>query len=202
MRPDPDEARRWLARELLKPEYQPDPITRMKDWFYDRLDEILNQAFNTGGFSVIAGTVILVLLVALIVFIVIRLRRDPTTTTSEPTGSAPLGADRSAAAHYAAARAALAEGNHEAAVVEGVRATAQSLVERTILVPTPGTTAREMSAVAGRAFPAQAASLREVADIFDRVQYGARSATRAEAEKVLAVHDALTRAAPQFASAR
>lgn len=200
--PDPDEARRWLERELLKPEYQPNPITRLKDWFFDRMDDVLNRAFSTGGFSVVAGAVILVLLVALVVFIAIRLRRDPTSATSDPTGSAPLGADRSASAHHAAARAALAEGKHEVAVVEGVRAIAQSLVERTILIPTPGTTAREMSAVAGRAFPAQAVTLREVADLFDRVQYGARSATRDEAQKVLDLHEGLLRTAPRLEGAR
>ena len=59
-----------------------------------------------------------------------------------------------------------------------------------------------MSAVAGRAFPAQAVTLREVADLFDRVQYGARSATRDEAQKVLDLHEGLLRTAPRLEGAR
>ena len=34
LRPDPDQARSWVERELSRPEYQQDPFTRFLGWLH------------------------------------------------------------------------------------------------------------------------------------------------------------------------
>ena len=89
---------------------------------------------------------------------------------------------------------ALAEGRHEDAVVDGFRALTVRQVESGALPDAPGTTAHEVAATLAADRPRHAAALRSTAALFDRVLYGGRAASRADAEVVLDLDDALGRA--------
>jgi hypothetical protein len=91
----------------------------------------------------------------------------------------------------ARAEAALADGRHEDAVVDGFRAVATRQVERGRLADAPGATAHEVAVALGHEFP----HLRERVDaggaLFDAVLYGDRPATAAQAESVITLDDEL-----------
>ena len=91
----------------------------------------------------------------------------------------------------ARAEAALAEGRHEDAVVDGFRAVATRQVERGRLADTPGATAHEVAVALGREFPHLRQRVEDGGTLFDAVLYGDRPATAAQARAVLALDDEL-----------
>ena len=91
----------------------------------------------------------------------------------------------SAAELRARADAALAEGRHGDALVDGFRALAARQVERGRLDDLPGATAHEVADALGAAYPAQRGRVDGSAALFDRVLYGDRPASREQATGVL-----------------
>jgi hypothetical protein len=188
--PSPDEARSELRRELLRPEYnEQNLVQRVLTWLERQLGNGLDAAADAPPLSTLAAMVILVGLVVLIGWLLSRARRtartrgdDRAVLTDEVVSADEL---------RARAEAALADGRHEDAVVDGFRAVATRQVERGRLPDAPGATAHEVALALGREFP----DLRQHVDrggaLFDAVRYGDRSATAAQARSVLALDDEL-----------
>ena len=110
----------------------------------------------------------------------LRCSPGPVVGADPPRARTPCcrGRPVTAAELRARADAALAEGRHGDAVVDGFRALAVRQVERGRLDDAPGATAHEVAAALGAAYPAAARprSTRSAA-LFERVLYGDRPAT-------------------------
>lgn len=187
--PTPDEARSKLRRELLRPEYnEQNLVQRILSWAERQIGKGLDAAADAPPLSTLAAMVILVGLVGLLGWLLSRSRRtarardDRAVLTDEVISADEL---------RARAEAALADGRHEDAVVDGFRAVATRQVERGRLADAPGATAHEVAVALGHEFP----HLRERVDaggaLFDAVLYGDRPATAAQAESVITLDDEL-----------
>lgn len=197
--PDADEARDLLVEELAKQEYQaakPTWFDQLVRSFTEWLDGL--TATQGAGGPPVLGIVVLaivlgaLLLVAFLIFGLPRINRR-----SAVTGSL-FGEDdaRTAAAMRAAAEAAAAAGNYELATTEMFRAIARGLAERTVLTTSPGTTARDFGARAGRAFPDSAAALADAAAAFDDVRYLDKPGSQSRYRDVAALERVLRTARP------
>lgn len=193
--PGRDDARDRARAELADPDYaaeQPPLVARAVQWLLDRLQDLLDRASDQVPGGRLGLVLALTLVVAAVTLVLLRVRPD---RASRPSG-ALVGAgeaSRSAADHRAASRAAEAAGDLYLAVVEGVRALARELEERSLLVARPGRTADEMAAEAGAALPSCADLALAAARAFDGVRYGGRHAGPADVAAVRAADEAVTR---------
>ena len=188
--PSPDEARSELRRELLRPEYNEQNIVqRLLTWLERQLGKGLDAAADAPPLSTLASMVILVGLVGLLGWLLSRARR---TARSRDDDRAVLTDEVVSADELRArAEAALAEGRHEDAVVDGFRAVATRQVERGRLADAPGATAHEVAVALGREFPHLRSRVESGGALFDAVLYGDRPASAAQAASVLALDDEL-----------
>jgi Domain of unknown function (DUF4129) len=188
--PSPDEARSALRRELLRPEYnEQNIIQRLLTWLERQVGRGLDAASEAPPLSTLASMVILVGLVGLLGWLLSRARRtarsrddDRAVLTDEVINADEL---------RARAEAALAEGRHEDAVVDGFRAVATRQVERGRLADAPGATAHEVAVALGQEFPHLRSRVESGGALFDAVLYGDRPASAAQAASVLALDDEL-----------
>jgi len=188
--PSPDEARSELRRELLRPEYnEQNIIQRLLTWIERQVGKGLDAASDAPPLSTLAAMVILVGLVGLLGWLLSRARR---TARAREDDRAVLSDEVISADELRArAEAALADGRHEDAVVDGFRAVATRQVERGRLADTPGATAHEVAVALGREFPHLRADVESGGALFDAVLYGDRPASAAQAASVLALDDEL-----------
>lgn len=205
-------AQRLARDELSKAVYHPHkPFTQ---WLLDAIGNLLNRLFNAGSSSFPGGWWALVALAALLVVVVALVlsrvgpvarsrRRDPGLLS----GAAP----RTAREHREEAGRLAAGGDYSAAILEGLRAIAAGLEERSLLTPNPGRTADELAADAGRLLPAYAPGLTDAARLFDDVCYGGRRGTADGYERLrdldaaidgAAAHGAAIHGAPQLPAGR
>jgi Domain of unknown function (DUF4129) len=166
-------AQAWILEELAKNEYAPSRPT----WFDQVATAIRNwlDGLTTPSIGGIPGlgplivvlVIVIVLVVAFLIFGLPRLNRR-----SRVSGEL-FGEDdqRTAAQILAAARAAAATDNYSLAVIEGMRASARMLAERTLLTMYPGTTAHSFSRQAAALFTDRTQQLEQTATVFDRVRY-------------------------------
>ncbi|WP_435199794.1 DUF4129 domain-containing protein [Janibacter sp. GS2] len=168
--PDSPEARDWLERELATPTYQDEQglLGRLLEWIVRQL--------GGGPVGAVPGPVLWALLLVVVVTVTVvavrALRRNP---TSGPAGEGEIFADarpRTAQEHRRAARAAMAAGEHDRAVLEAFRGMARDGVERTLVPESPGVTVHEVVVALTRAFPAKGEALAFSAATFDDVRYG------------------------------
>jgi hypothetical protein len=196
--PGGDQARQWLLDELSKQTYQ-----AARPTLFDLVAQAVLQWFqdlftNRGSVAppVLLGAALVVvaalIVVALLLFGVPRLNRR------SRAGAALFGADdrRTADELRRAAKAALAAGNDSLAILEGFRALARGLDERTVVAVFPGTTATGFAARAAGAFPDEQGELAAAAAAFDGVRYADRAGTRAEADAVVALDARVAAARP------
>lgn len=171
--PDAPTATGWLRDELAKPQYQAARPT----WF-DRVSKAFLDWFASLGAPSGAGlgpwvplivtiVIIAVVVVAVLVFGLPRLNRR-SALQHELFGRND---GRSADELRRAALSAASHRDWNLAISEMFRAIARSLVERTVLFTTPGTTAHSFAARAATAFPDERVSLQAAADLFDGVRY-------------------------------
>ncbi len=188
--PTPDEARSALRRELLKPEYYDDnPIERLITWLRRQLDKGVEAAVDLPPLQTFAAMLLAVLLVGAVAWLVRQARgsaRGPRDKQSVLTDEAITAAEL-----RARSEAALADGRHEDALVDGFRALAARQVERGRLDDTPGATAHEVAGVLAREYPDRGTRVDTAAALFDSVLYGDRPATREQALDVLTLDDDL-----------
>jgi hypothetical protein len=188
--PSPDEARSALRRELLNPDYyEGNLIQRLLDWLRRTIDEGVDAAVDLPALQTFAAMAIAVLLVGTLVWLASRAR----ASARAPKDGASVLTDEviSASALRARAEAALAEGRHEDALVDGFRALAVRQVERGRLDETPGATAHEVAGILAMEYPERRDRVDAAAARFDAVLYGDRPATREQALDVLALDDDL-----------
>ena len=189
--PSGDEARSLLRRELLAPEYHDQNLLeRLQDWLERRIDGGVSSASDAPALQTFATMLVVLLLLAGLAFVVSRARRTAraaqerrTVLTSEQVTADEL---------RARALAALADGRHEDALVDGFRALTLRQVERGRLDDSPGATAHEVAAVLAATHPHQRPRVDAAAQLFDAVLYGDRAATHEQAAGVLALDDELS----------
>jgi hypothetical protein len=201
--PSADEARDLLVEELAKQEYQaakPTWFDMLVRSFTEWLDG-LTAGGGTGGppsvgILVVVIVIAALLLVAFLIFGLPRLNRRSTVT------GALFGDDdtRSAADMRSAAEAAAAAGDYSLATTEMFRSIARGLAERTVLTTSPGTTAHDFGARAGRAFPERASALEDAAAAFDDVRYLEKEGTQSRYREIAALERALRTARPVLES--
>ncbi len=196
--PDRPSARRLLADELAKAEYQRAKPTwfdqlvgGLKEWI-DSLQFGNAQGPPAFGMLVLLIVIAVVLIIAFLIFGLPRLNRRSAVT------GALFGEDdaRTAAQIRAAGEAAAARGDYAVAIAEMYRSIARGLAERTVLSTSPGTTAHDFATRAATAFPTQAADLAASAAAFDDVRYLGGAGSREQYDLVERLERALRAAKP------
>lgn len=189
--PAPDEARRWLRRELADPGYSDKPLMeRFTDWLGDLIG---SAATSAGEVSVVAVGAALVLVFGLLVGIALltsRLRRSGAATSAADLAALPevrLGADE----HRRRAEQLLTAGEVQGAVVEAFRAQVMRLVEAGTVDDVPGATATELTHAMAAARPEVADEVRAGARVFDEVLYGDHPVDAEAVHRMLALDDRL-----------
>jgi cbb3-type cytochrome oxidase subunit 3 len=189
--PSPGEARSWLQRELLDPEYhQQNIVERLITW----LERQIGGGLATAGLlSTAVAILIFLFLLGALAWLLSRVQR----TRGARTATGPVLSHEvvTAAELRARAEAALADGRPEAALVDGFRALAVRQVERGRLDDSPGATAHEVALVLATEYPQHGARVGDNALLFDLVLYGDRPATTEQATGVLILDDELAGAA-------
>ena len=151
-----------LAQRLL------DAISRLLNDLYTA-----GKSFPGGWWSVVALAALTALAVALVLA-----RLGPLARAHRDAGPVTAGGQPVSAADHRQRAAQLASaGDYAAAILEAVRGIARQLEERGVLSPRLGRTADEIAAEAGLALPAEAAALRDAAQLFDDICYGERPGT-------------------------
>ena len=164
-----------LAQRLL------DAINRLLNDLYSA-----GKSFPGGWWAVVA----LAALTALAVTLVLT-RLGPLARAHREPGVLVLsGQPLSAADHRQRAARLASAGDYAGAILEAVRGIARQLEERAVLSPWLGRTADEIAAEAGLVLPAEAAALRDAAQLFDAICYGEHLGT---ADGYALVHDLDTR---------
>lgn len=176
--PDPigrDEARRRAVTELLKPQYEQEPLP---DRFFRIVQQFLGDLTDAvaGGSG---GVIALIALFAVIGGLAALLLWHARRATRRAVADTGVFDERvhTAAEHRAAAERFAAAGDWAPAIQERLRAIARDLEERAIIDASPGRTADELAAAAGRELPALAGELAAAARLFDDVTYGGRPGT-------------------------
>jgi hypothetical protein len=194
IRPQPDEARSWLERELSRPEYHQSLVDRFLSWLGDLWDRLTQGALEASPLSTAAAALVLAVLAVLVTLVLSRVRREPSRAGTG--GSARIGSELSPDDHRSAARSALADGAADLALVEAFRALAARAVQRGLVEERPGLTAHELASDLRPVFPDHADDLDHASALFDLVFYGDLPATAADAQRVLDLDDLLRRARP------
>lgn len=188
--PSPDEARSWLRRELLKPDYHRDNLVgRVIGWFSDLFDRSTQAAAGASPLVTFVAILIFALLAVGFLWLVSRAR----LSRRAPREAGPVLEETgvSAAELRSRAEAALAAGRFPDAVVDGFRALTLRQVERHRLDDLPGMTAHEVALALGSLYPAERGRIDDAGLSFDLVRYGDRPATAEQARRVLGLDDDL-----------
>lgn len=193
LNPSPGDARSWLQRELLNPEYhQQNVVERLLTWLERLIGRGLAAAEQAPPLSTFAAMLIFLLLLGGLVWLLSRAQGNRRART---TAGPVLGHDVITAAELRArAEAALAGGRPEEALVDGFRALAVRQVERGRLDDSPGATAHEVALWLAAEFPDHGTRVGDNARLFDLVLYGDRPATPEQASGVLSLDDELAAA--------
>jgi hypothetical protein len=195
LRPDPDEARALLRRELAHREYHPDSLQdRIQQWLGDLWERLLHGAQGADGASSAVAIALAVVVVAVLLVTLPRLRRDRTRRSAARgvLDTAGITADDL----RRRAETAAADGRHGDALADAVRALVRRSVERGLLDEAPGRTTGEVLTLVEAAFPAHASELRTAAARFDAVVYGRHPVSTLESSETLALDDRLRRERP------
>jgi uncharacterized protein DUF4129 len=191
--PSSGEARSWLQRELLNPEYhQQNVVEQLITWLQRQIGRGLAAAAQAPPLSTFAAMLIFLLLLGGLVWLLSRTRG----TRRARDGSGPVLDDpvATAAELRARAEAALADGRMEQALVDGFRALTVRQVERGRLEDSPGATAHEVALSLATRFPQHGERVGDNARLFDQVLYGDRPASPDQATGVLRLDDELAAA--------
>jgi Domain of unknown function (DUF4129) len=92
------------------------------------------------------------------------------------------------------------DGRYDDAVLDGFRAIAKDMGERTLLDDAPGRTAHEVALTLASPFPDHADRLAQAADLFDSVRYGHRRANADQGGHVQHLDAELVTTRPELAA--
>jgi hypothetical protein len=194
-------AQQWVIDELSKSAYQ-----SAKPTLFDQISKAIQDWLNSlkigsiqGPPALGVGVLVLLVIVAIIIaFLVFGAPR--LNNRSSVTGALFGDADaRDAAAIRRDAEAAARADDFSLAIIEMFRALARGLAERTVVVPSPGTTARDFALEAALAFPAFRDQLGAAAVSFDAVRYLDHESSREQYDSVAGLERELASARPAFA---
>ena len=189
--PGADEARRWAAEELAKPEYRDAAPSWLDTLWRNFLDWLQSLDGSSGDAASVPSPVIALVIAAIIAAAILlarprlnaRARKTRDVFASEPAMSATDYRNR--------AEAAAAAGKWGDAVVDRFRAVVRSAEVRTILDPRPGRTADEAARALSVPFNAESGRLLLAAAVFDGIRYGNRAAGRADYQEMVGLDSAL-----------
>jgi hypothetical protein len=198
--PTPAEARRWLSDELSGSDYHDPWMDSAIRWILDQLGKLLDGANNLthGALSPVITVAVALVVIALLVWVVPRVRRESVAAASDRAVLEDL--TITARTYRDRASRAFEEGRLDDVVLDGFRAIAKDTSDRTLLDDAPGRTAHEVSLALAQPFPGHADRLVEAANSFDAIRYGHRHATAAQATQVLQLDADLARARPSPAT--
>lgn len=198
--PDRDEARRLLQAELDDGGYQLQEslVGRLLRWLGEHLPAPHLTGPLPGWLSWAVLSVVLLAVAAVLLYATRDRWRVGRLTARTAPGPVLDGPRRAASDHRAAARRALAEGDHGTAVLEAYRAITAGAVERTLLDDRPGLTAHEVAAELSHPFVTAAPELARAAADFDAVRYGHRPVTPERARAVLDLDERLAGTRPEL----
>jgi hypothetical protein len=200
IRPDPDQARSWVERELSRPEYHRGLLERFSSWLGDLWDGLTQAAAAGSPLSTAAAVAVVAVLAALALTVAGRVRRE--APADRRGRHAVVGHGDSPDMHRRAAEQALENGDLRAALVEAFRALASRWARRALLEERPGLTAHEVATELGAVFSHRAGELAHAADVFDSVFYGDQPAHGDDARAVLRLDAELGRSTPDRAPDR
>ena len=179
--PDAEEARRWAAEELAKPEYR----QAAPGWLESFWEGILEWLRSLDASSADAGPLpssLIGIAIAVVIAAGVMLAR-PRLNAKVRQAREVFGTDSSlltAADYRQRAETAAAAAKWGDAVVDRFRALVRSAEDRTILNPQPGRTADEVARELALPFGAYAHRLNHAARTFDAVRYGNHPALQAD----------------------
>jgi hypothetical protein len=198
--PTPDEARKWLSDELNGSEYHDQWLDSAIRWILDQINKLLEGAnsLTHGALSTAITVAVALAVIAILVWVVPRVRREPVAAASD--GAVLEDLRITPRTYRDRAAQAFEEGRLDDAVLDGFRAIARDMSDRSLLNDAPGRTAHEVSLALALPFPGHADRLVEAANSFDAIRYGHRHATAGQAEQVLQLDAELVRTAPMLAT--
>lgn len=200
--PGADEARRWAAEELAKPEYREAAPSWLDTLWRNFLDWLQSLGGSAGDPAPVPSPVI-ALVIAAIIAAAIILARPRLNARVRRTNEVFDRETALAAADYRnRADAAAAAGKWGDAVVDRFRAVVRSAENRTILDPQPGRTADEAAQALAVPFSSESRRLAHAAATFDGIRYGNRAAGSADYQEMVALDAALDTMRPATADDR
>ena len=198
--PSPPEARDWLEQELHGSNYQDPWLDSVIRWIVEHVRTLFDSASNLANSAVSTVITVLVALVviALLVWVLPKVRRESGVARSD--GAVLEDMTITPRIYRDRAARAFKEGRYDDAALDGFRAIAKDMSDRTLLDDAPGRTAHEVSLALAQPFPDHADRLARAADTFDCVRYGHRLATADQAGEVQRLDAELVKTRPVLAA--
>lgn len=198
--PTPAEARDWLEQELHRSDYQSPWLDSVIRWIIDHLRTLLNGVNNlaNSGFSLFITVLAALAVIAILAWVLPKVRRE--SVIAHADGAVLEDLRITPRTYRDRAAQAFKEGRYDDAVLDGFRAIAKDMSDRTLLDDAPGSTAHEVSLALAPPFPDHAERLARAADVFDSVRYGHRGATVDQAGEVQHLDAELVRTRPVLAA--
>lgn len=195
--PTAEQARRWAAEELAKPEYRDAAPSWLESAWRDFLEWLRSlDGGSPGDPAQVPAAVIALVIAAIIVAAVILARPRLNARIRRTREVFERDAALRAADYRARAEAAAAAGNWGDAVVERFRALVRSAEDRAILDPQAGRTADEAARALALPFGPEALRLERAAAVFDGIRYGNRAAGSADYQAMAALDATLEASRP------
>jgi hypothetical protein len=194
LNPTPAQGRDWLKQELAGSDYQSPWLDSVIRWIRDVLGKLVDGARQVTGLSPAVTAGLAILLIALLVWILPKVRRERVAAVSQ---EAVLKDPTITGRQYRdLAAQAIRDGRFGDAILDGFRAIAKDMSDRGLLNDAPGRTAHEVSLALASPFPDHADALAGAADLFDSVRYGHRRASEVQANQMRALDAELATARP------
>ena len=178
--PDAEEARRWAAEELAKPEYRQAAPGWLESFWAGLLEWLRSLDASSADAGPLPSSLIGIAIAVVIAAGVMLARPRLNAKVRQAREVFGMDSPLTAADYRQRAETAAAGAKWGDAVVDRFRALVRSAEDRTILNPQPGRTADEVARELALPFGADAHRLNHAARTFDAVRYGNHPALQAD----------------------